>query len=150
MFANKILMYFRMELPVSGDNFSRSWSRHLYHTINCLLLLMPCIPSSLDKGLVFHWTLLNSVNFTQNCEILFFIKWKFSEGRGLLVCLGNPNVFVLIKTRVTRASFLNRIVTGLQVGVTHVCYCVLNFRMQVIYSFLKHKIFKLLVFHILN
>jgi len=40
--------------------------------------------------------------------------------------------------------------TGLQVGLTHVSYCFRNFRMQVISSFLKHNIFKLSVFHILN
>lgn len=137
MVSNKILMYFRMELPVFGDNFSRSWFRHLYHKRNFLVLLLPDIPSSLDKGLVFHWTLLNSVNFTPNDEILFFITWKFSEGSGLLVCLGNSNAFMLIKTRITRASFLNRVMTGLQVGLTHVYYCVLNFRMQVIYSFFE-------------
>lgn len=139
-----------MELPVAGDNFSRLWFRHLYYTRNFCILLLPYIASSLDKGLFFHWTFLNSVNFTQNYEIFFFIIWKFSEGSGLLVCLGNPNVFMLDKTRVTRVSFLNRIMTDLQVGLTHVYYCVLNFIMQVIYSFLKHNIFKLSVFHMPN
>lgn len=91
-----------------------------------------------------------NANFTQNDKIIFFIAWKFSEGHGLLVFLGNSNIFMLIKTRVTRVLFLNRIMTGLQVGLTQVYHCVFNFTMQVIYSCLKHNIFKLSVFHILK
>lgn len=39
--------------------------------------------------------------------MLFFITWNFSEQSDLLVSLGNPDVFMLIKTRVTRTLFFN-------------------------------------------
>lgn len=60
------------------------------------------IPSSLEKELVSY-----SANFNQNYEIILFIAWKFSEGHGLLVFLGNSNIFMLTKPRVTRVPFLN-------------------------------------------
>lgn len=52
-FSNKNLAYFRMELPVSGDNFSTSWFWHLY-CIRIFLLPLLLHILSLEKGLVFH------------------------------------------------------------------------------------------------
>lgn len=49
-----VLMYFRMQLLVPRDEFSRSWVRDLYHNLFIFATAVAPCSSSVDKGLVFH------------------------------------------------------------------------------------------------